>query len=242
MINKIKLKILIIEIGIKNIEKIKELVFHKNIEFIYASSFLDVVDILHLDNVHIIVFSDFRKVKSTIGYIKMFRTTNPDFKLIILSNDKKISEDYKNYFIQRGIISVFSCYDIASINNTFNDYYEKIINYNQIKSEWSNCTKKAIRFLKNNYHISSKLLDEISKNIDYSISSIVHLVKKDTGISISNWIQKLRINGAIELLKSTDYPLKYISNQVGYKSIQGFIKAFKKLTQDTPSNFRKKYE
>ncbi len=237
-----KLKILIIEIGIKNIDKLKELINHKNIEFIYASSFLDVVDTLHLDNVHIIVFSDFRKVKSTIGYIKMFKTTNPDFKLIILSNEKELSEEYNNYFIQRGVSSVISCFDLDTLNNTIQNYYEKLINYQQIKPEWSNCTKKAIRFLKNNYHISSKLLDELSKNIDYSISSVVHLVKNDTGISVSEWIQKLRINGAIELLKSTDYPLKYISNQIGYKSIQGFIKAFKKITFDTPSNFRKKYE
>lgn len=237
-----KLKILIIEIGIKNLEKIKELIYHKNVEFIYASSFLDVVDTLHLDNVHIIVFSDFRKVKSTVGYIKMFKTTNPDFKLIILSNEIKISEDYKNYFIQRGVISVISCYDTDTINKTINHYYEKLINYKQIKPEWSNCTKKAIRYLKNNYHVSSKLLNELSKNIDYSISSIVHMVKNDTGISVSEWIQKLRTNGAIELLKSTDYPLKYISKQVGYKSIQGFIKAFKKITMDTPSNYRKKYE
>jgi AraC-like DNA-binding protein len=237
-----KLKILIIEIGIKNINKIKEHVNYKNIEFIYASSFLDVVDTLHLDNVHIIVFSDFRKVKSTIGYIKMFKTTNPDFKLILLTNEKKISENYKNYFIQRGVISVISCYDLDAISNTIIDYYEKLINYKQIKPEWSNCTKKAIRFLKNNYHISTKLLNELSKNIDYSISSIVHLVKNDTGISVSEWVQKLRTNGAIELLKSTDYPLKYISKEVGYKSIQGFIKAFKKITLETPSNFRKKFE
>lgn len=84
-----KIKVLIIEIGIKNIDSLKKFLNFKNIEFIFASSFLDVVDTIHLSDIHIILISDFRGIKSTIGYIKMFTTTNPDFKVIILSNQKK---------------------------------------------------------------------------------------------------------------------------------------------------------
>ena len=71
-----KLKVLIIELGIKNIKFFKKYIKHDDMNFLYASSFLEVIDILHLDKVHIIVFSDFRGIKSTIGYIKMFKTTN----------------------------------------------------------------------------------------------------------------------------------------------------------------------
>ncbi len=63
----------------------------------------------------------------------MFKTTNPDFRLIILSNEKKLCEEYKNYFIQRGVSSVISCFDLDTLNNTIQDYYEKLINYQQIK-------------------------------------------------------------------------------------------------------------
>lgn len=234
-----KLKVLIIEIGIKNIDSIKKYIIHKKSKIIYASSFLDVVDIIHLDKVHIIVFSDFRGTKSTIGYIKMFKTTNKDFNLIILSNNKKINENYQNYYIQRGVSFVNSCFDLDKINKSINECYLKTINDKSIKSDWSKCTKNAVRYLKNNYHISSKLLHKLSNSINYSMSSIVHQVKKETGFSVGEWVQKLRVNGALELLKSTNYPLKYISEQVGYKSVQGFIKAFKKNLGTTPSNFRK---
>ncbi len=237
-----KLKILVIEIGIKNLNLIKKYVYHNDIKILYATSFLDVIDIIHLDKVHIIIFSDFRGIKSTIGYIKMFKATNNDFNLIILSNNKKIDEKHQNYFIQRGVNFVNSCFDLDEINKSIKHCYLKIKNDKNIKKDWGICTKKTVRFLKNNYHISSELLNILSDSINYSISSIVHQIKKETGITVNEWIQELRINGALELLKSTNYPLKYISEQVGYKSVQGFIKAFKKKIRTTPSNFRKNYK
>ena len=62
------------------------------------------------------------------------------------------------------------------------------------------------------------------------------------GRSVGEWIQELRINGAVELLQTTELPIKSISSYVGYKSIQGFIKAFKKIIEKTPTAFRKDKE
>src|SRR4030042_7171887 len=173
-----KIKALIIEIGIRNIKNIKKLIKPENIEITYASSFLDIVDIIHLDKVHLIFLSDFRGIKSTIGYIKMFKTTNPEIILILLSNDNVISERNKSYFIQRGVDEVLSCYDLQSLHNYFNNKYSIIIHNNGIVNNWSICTKKAIRYLKNNYHISENIYKKLSNNINYSISTIVHCVKK----------------------------------------------------------------
>jgi AraC-like DNA-binding protein len=237
-----KIKALVIEIGIKNINNLKKHLKSKSSEFLYASSFLDVIDRIHLDKVHAILFSDFRGIKSTIGYIKMFKATSPEFRLIILSNEKKINEDLKIYYIQRGVDAVISCFDIEKLNSYFLENLSKLINDDIISNEWSNCTKKAIRCLKNNYHIQSNLLKFVSANTDYSMSSISHSIKKDTGENFSNWVQKLRINGALELLKATEYSIKTISNQVGYKTLQGFNKVFKKKFGKTPANFRKNYE
>lgn len=214
----------------------------KSAEFLYASSFLDVIDRIHLDKVHAILFSDFRGIKSTVGYIKMFKTTNPEFRLVLLSNEKKINDELKVYYIQRGVDTVISCFEIEKINGYFLDNLSKLINDDTISNEWSNCTKKAIRCLKNNYHIHSNLLKFVSANTDYSVSSISHSIKKDTSENFSDWVQKLRINGAMELLKATEYSIKTISNMVGYKTLQGFNKVFKKKFGKTPANFRKNYE
>ena len=76
------------------------------------------------------------------------------------------------------------------------------------------------------------------KTIKYSESTIYHSIKKDTGISLGGWINNLRINSSVKLLKSSLLPVKIISEKAGYNSIQGFIKAFKKVTGKTPSELR----
>ena len=158
-----KIKALVIEIGIKNIKSLKKQLKTNNSDFLYASSFLDVVDIIHLDKVHVILFSDFRGLKSTTGYIKMFKTTNPDFRLILLSNEKKINEEEKVYFIQRGVDTVLSCFDIEKIIKYFSENLSKLLSDDFISNEWSNCTKKAIRFLKNNFQMQSSLLELVQR-------------------------------------------------------------------------------
>lgn len=234
-----KIKALVIELGVKNLDKMKKHLNPSNTELRYASSFLDVVDIIHLDTAHVIFLSDFRGVKSTVSYLKMFKTINPVFNLVILSNDRNVTDELRSYYIQRGAEAVISCYDLVTLEKAFAGQYSRLINDNQLMFEWSPCTKKAIRYLKNNYQVASNLINLLFENINYSASNVNHFVKKDTGLSLTDWIQKLRVNGAKELLKNTEFPVKKVSDHVGYRSIQGFIKAFKKFTGKTPSDFRR---
>lgn len=236
---KAQLRALVIQIGIRNSHDLIKKLEPENVNLKFASSFLDVVDIIYLDDVHVICISDFRGQKATIGYIKMFKTTKPEFKIIIISNNKMIKDGYKSYFIQRGADSVFSCFDFDGIEARLR-YHFSIMQENEIiQSEWSICTKKAIRFIKYNYHIKSGLMDKTVENIGYSASSISHCVKADTGETVSDWIQKLRVKAAIELLITTDFPIKQIGGHVGYNSEQGFIKVFKKLMNQTPFQYKK---
>ena len=81
-------------------------------------------------------------------------------------------------------------------------------------------------------------MDNLSIKTGYSASSMYHYVKEDTGKTMGDWLMDMRIKGAKELLISTTFPITYIANKVGYKSVQGFIKAFKKKTGQTPNGFR----
>ena len=49
----------------------------------------------------------------------------------------------------------------------------------------------------------------------------------------------IKINNAINLLKSTDKSVEYICQEVGYTNISYFNKAFKARTGTTPGNFRR---
>ncbi|RIX59602.1 AraC family transcriptional regulator [Paenibacillus nanensis] len=61
---------------------------------------------------------------------------------------------------------------------------------------------------------------------------------KKYGMSPMNYLQQLRMNEAIALLKDTDYKLAEIAHSVGFIDLPTFSKAFRKYTGLAPSRFR----
>lgn len=68
---------------------------------------------------------------------------------------------------------------------------------------------------------------------------IARFFKKETGISLVNYIIKKRVDAAKDLLTNTDLPVHAISDKVGYENYSYFTKLFKKETNYTPVEFRK---
>ncbi|HOV15242.1 MAG TPA: helix-turn-helix transcriptional regulator [Spirochaetota bacterium] len=232
-----KVTLLVIEFGIKNIEQIKKKLKFELIEVIYASSFLDVVDTIYQKSVNFILFSDYRGEISTIGYIKMFKKTNSDFKIIVISNEKVINDTNYSYLLQKQADDYISCYDVELISDKIVEFYEKIKNTSY--KEWKESTKNVIMYLKINFKNKyTNILKELSQKTDYSISSICHNIVSDTGKTVVEWLTFYRIEGAKELLVKTNFPIRYVGEMVGYRTIQGFIKSFKKLECITPKEFR----
>ncbi len=232
-----KITLLVIEFGIKNIDVIKRQLKFEFVDVIYATSFLDVVDTIYQRGTDIIVFSDYRGEMSTIGYIKMFKRTNPDFKLVLVSNDKVIDQNRYSYLLQKEADAYISSFDVDAIKGKIVEYYEK--GKSNIRSQWKNSTKDTIMYLKINFkNKQTAILKDISDKTGHSISTICHNIVLDTGKSVVDWLTYYRVEGAKELLLKTNFPIKYVGEMVGYRSIQGFIKSFKKIENTTPKLFR----
>lgn len=75
----------------------------------------------------------------------------------------------------------------------------------------------------------------ISKNKLYSLS---HKWFKTT---IADYISKVKINEAINLLLNTDLPINQVCSKVGIDDYNYFTKVFKKQTGVTPLKYRKSY-
>lgn len=57
-----------------------------------------------------------------------------------------------------------------------------------------------------------------------------------------NYLHQVRIEAAKELLLSTPYSYPEISEMIGYNDISYFFKVFKKVTGETPGNFKKLHD
>lgn len=87
-------------------------------------------------------------------------------------------------------------------------------------------------------HSSDMDLNSLAERVNLSVTYMCNLFKKETGISIRQYIKNVRMNKAKELLDNTNLRLKDIYPQVGYSSLTYFCIAFKETFGITPTQFR----
>jgi AraC family transcriptional regulator len=64
--------------------------------------------------------------------------------------------------------------------------------------------------------------------------------KESTGLSPHAWLRQYRLEQAMNMLRETDEPVVSIAAVLGYSSQTAFAAAFKKLTAETPSDWRRR--
>lgn len=74
-------------------------------------------------------------------------------------------------------------------------------------------------------------------NTDY----LSRIFKKETGISISSYILKKRVEEAKKLLAQSNLPINTVSIYVGYSNFSYFTKMFKENTGYSPLDYRRKF-
>lgn len=81
-------------------------------------------------------------------------------------------------------------------------------------------------------------IDDVIKQTGYSHSQYLRKFKQATGVPLIKYLINLRINHAKMLLSSSTKSVLEISTEVGYDSINYFIRVFKTYTGMTPLQYR----
>ncbi len=82
-------------------------------------------------------------------------------------------------------------------------------------------------------------VSDIIAQTNYSHSQFLNIFKQYTGVSIVQYMNRLRIEYAAELLRHTDSTVLAICEESGYDSLSFFIKSFKSQYGQTPLQYRK---
>jgi AraC family transcriptional regulator len=64
--------------------------------------------------------------------------------------------------------------------------------------------------------------------------------KESTGLSPHAWLRQLRLEQAMQMLRETDASVVTVAAALGYASQTAFAAAFKRLTGDTPTDWRRR--
>ncbi len=119
-----------------------------------------------------------------------------------------------------------------------------------LKMEWENSIKTkspklrelisiSVNFIHTNFERDISLGD-ISKFVFLSPSYFTRAFKEETGMSPINFLLKVRIDRAKELLADTGLKISDIALSVGFSNQQRFNEMFKKYAHQTPLQYRKK--
>lgn len=96
---------------------------------------------------------------------------------------------------------------------------------------------KVIEYIKANYmrHIS---LDEIARHAYMSKTYLSSLFKKETGYSISEYINIIRVERSRALLIDSDLSIVEIAKVCGFEDQSYFTKVFRRIADTTPKKYR----
>jgi two-component system, response regulator YesN len=118
-------------------------------------------------------------------------------------------------------------------------YYLVITGLSDIKGiRYNALMLKAAEYIKKNYY-RDLTIDELSEYVKKSPNYFSHLFKKEFGLSFSEYLNRLRVNEAKNLIKNSSMLAYEIAEKVGFQDYKYFVQVFKKVEGYSPSEFRK---
>lgn len=149
--------------------------------------------------------------------------------------------------------------DIMGLFTEDYNYNDYINSFKDIKS-----LKKGISFLVNaiaNASSTDDLKDDVQRAKEYILANIsndisvkdvadyVHLspeyfsklFKKETDENVKNFILRIKVDAAKDLLENPNIPVSIVASELGYSNFSHFTQMFKKHENVTPSEYRKQF-
>lgn len=99
---------------------------------------------------------------------------------------------------------------------------------------------QVFRFIETSYHQPINLKD-VADAAGYSPAYLTHLVQKQTGQTIKQWIIKQRMARACQLLQTTQQSIKQVAELSGYPDPGYFTRQFRQIYGISPLRWRQQY-
>ncbi len=99
-------------------------------------------------------------------------------------------------------------------------------------------SNQIVEYIEQRYTDSSFYMPELVGRFELSDRAIVQILKKSTGDNFSNYLSKLRLAKAQELLQNSNIPVSEVAVSSGFESANSLYKAFKKVFGVSPSVYR----
>lgn len=159
---------------------------------------------------------------------KFIPVPTPDFfkrLLHLMNNEYLLSEDSQSPILNSLLKALSIKYkEITASDKSDLPYYNELLN---------------LRSTVYKHPTDEYTIESFAEKLHLSKSYFSHLYKKYFNTTPINDVINSKISYAKQLLRSTGYSVSEISQMLNYPCDTQFMKQFKKLTQTTPSSYRK---
>lgn len=194
----------------------------------------------NINSVKSIINSIFNSYKMNGYDINRVRACGIELYIVIIKHceDCEISTWIKN------ITKINECNTVSEIKQFILDSAVKLARntYDSVISSQNKVIEKVIRYVHENIDDENLSLQHIASKILYlNVDYLGKLFKKETGMRFSQYLLKIRMEKAKELIKASSGDIKIyeIANATGFSNNPSyFSKVFKKYTGYVPKDFK----
>ncbi len=175
-----------------------------------------------------------------IGYMTLCGFREKDYDEIF----EKISDLEFNKDTMKDFYQLLPLYDKTKFESTVSlavILCEYILFSDAIKANLGENFKRAKAFIINNLD-KDLSVEKIAKGANISKSVLYRLFAKNCNCTVSEYVNRKRVEHAAQMLVSTDYSISEITHRVGFNSTRYFYAVFKKKYNTTPMNYRKEHK
>lgn len=157
-----------------------------------------------------------------------------------LRDAKRLSSDDEYQSLASQIHNKLNaCEDYRELRHWTKNMIARIIELHQRSSQDKNSVviQKCKDFIKERF-VDDMTLETIAQQYHFNASYFSTLFKSHTGMSLTDYIIKVRMDRAEELLKGTGEKISDIARKVGYKEAGYFIRLFRREKGISPKKYR----
>lgn len=152
----------------------------------------------------------------------------------LINKNIKLSDNFNN------IYNFNSLYEYSCELKKYLLDISKSIKEESCLSIDSNGIKKALNYINANYY-KDITMATVSNEVSLNYSYFSQVFKEHVGDNFVNYLRKIRIERAKELLKTTNLKIYEVSESVGYSDSKQFAKMFRKVSGLSPVEYKEKF-
>jgi len=99
------------------------------------------------------------------------------------------------------------------------------------------CVVRADEYIRTHFSEPLRIAD-VARRVGFCADHFGRVFGRETGLTFTNYVARVRVEKAKELLTSTHQRVNEVAFACGFESIPHFNRVFKRLTGQTPSQYR----